>query len=122
MKFYKPTSKSRRNMSGIKYRQIITTNNPEKSLVSGFKRGVGRNKSGKITTRHKGGGHKRLYRDVDFRLDKYNVPFVIKTIEYDPNRSGFIGLAQYKDGEKRYMLLHNSAEVGDENITSETAA
>ncbi len=121
IKKYKPTSKSRRNMTGINYRQIITTNIPEKSLVSGFKRGVGRNKAGRITTRHKGGGHKRLYRDVDFKYDKLNVPFTIKTIEYDPNRSGFIGLAQYKDGEKRYVLLHNSAKVGDTFIVSETA-
>jgi large subunit ribosomal protein L2 len=121
MKKYKPTTKSRRNMSGINFRQILTTNDPEKSLVSGFKRGTGRNASGKITTRHKGGGHKRLYRDVDFMYDKFDVPFTIKTIEYDPNRSGFIGLAQYKDGEKRYVLLPNSARVGDEYIVSEKA-
>jgi large subunit ribosomal protein L2 len=108
-------------MSGINFRQILTTNDPEKSLVSGFKRGTGRNASGKITTRHKGGGHKRLYRDVDFMYDKFDVPFTIKTIEYDPNRSGFIGLAQYKDGEKRYVLLPNSARVGDEYIVSEKA-
>jgi large subunit ribosomal protein L2 len=121
MKKYKPTSKSRRNMTGINYRKIITTNVPEKSLVSGFKRGVGRNKQGKITTRHKGGGHKRLYRDVDFTYDKVNVPFTIKSVEYDPNRSGFIGLAQYKDGEKRYVLLHNTVKVGETFIVSETA-
>jgi large subunit ribosomal protein L2 len=121
MKKYKPTTKSRRNMSGINYRQIITTNEPEKSLVSGFKRGVGRNKHGRITTRHKGGGHKRLFRFVDFSYDKYDVPFTIKTVEYDPNRSGFIGLAQYKDGEKRYVLLHNTAKVGDTYLVSENA-
>lgn len=121
MKHYKPTSKSRRNMTGINYRQIVTTSTPEKSLVSGFKRGVGRNKAGRVTTRHKGGGHKRLYRDVDFKYDKYDVPFTIKSVEYDPNRSGFIGLAQYKDGEKRYVLLHNDARVGDEFIVSEKA-
>lgn len=108
-------------MSGINYRQIITTAEPEKSLVKGYKRGVGRNQSGKITTRHKGGGHKRLYREVDFTFDKVDVPFTIKTVEYDPNRSGFIGLVQYKDGEKRYVLLHNSAQVGDENVISENA-
>src|SRR3989344_4843872 len=112
MKKYKPTSKSRRNMSGIDYRKVITTNEPEKSLTGGFRRGSGRNKAGRITTRHKGGGHKRLFRDVDFSYDKYDIPFTIKTVEYDPNRSGFIGLAQYKDGEKRYVLLHNSAKVG----------
>lgn len=121
MKKYKPTTKSRRHMSGINYRQIITASEPEKSLVSGFKRGSGRNKQGKITTRHKGGGHKRLFRNVDFSFNKYDVPFTIKTVEYDPNRSGFIGLAQYKDGEKRYVLLHNTAKVGDTYIVSEKA-
>ncbi len=121
MKKYKPTTKSRRMMSGINYRQIITTNEPEKSLVAGYKRGNGRNASGKITTRHKGGGHKRLFRMVDFTYNKLDVPFTIKTVEYDPNRSGFIGLAQYHDGEKRYVLLHNSAKVGDTFIASEKA-
>ena len=121
MKSYKPTTKSRRNMTGINYRQFITTNEPEKSLVSGFNRGRGRNNTGRITTRHKGGGHKRLYRDVDFYYNKFDVPFTIKTIEYDPNRSGFIGLAVYRDGEKRYVLLHNSAKVGDTYIVSEKA-
>lgn len=121
MKKYKPTTKSRRHMSGINFRQIITTNEPEKSLVSGFKRGTGRNNRGRVTTRHKGGGHKRLFREIDFSYDKYNIPFTIKSVEYDPNRSGFIGLAVYKDGEKRYVLLHNTAKVGDTYIVSENA-
>lgn len=122
MKKYKPTTKSRRNMSGINYRQIVTTSTPEKSLTKGFRRANGRNNTGRITTRHKGGGHKRLYRDIDFSFDKFNIPFTIKTIEYDPNRSGFVGLAVYKDGEKRYVLLHNTARPGDTFIVSETAA
>ncbi len=121
MKTYKPTTKSRRQTSGIDFRKILTTDKPEKSLTSGFKRGAGRNRHGRITTRHKGGGHKRLFRDVDFSYDKYDIPFTIKTVEYDPNRSGFIGLAQYKDGEKRYVLLHNTAKVGDSYIVSEKA-
>lgn len=121
MKKYKPTTKSRRNMSGINYRQIITTNDPEKSLTKGFRRANGRNNTGRITTRHKGGGHKRLHRDVDFFYNKFDVPFTIKTIEYDPNRSGFIGLAVYNDGEKRYVLLHNTAKVGDTFLVSEKA-
>jgi len=108
-------------MTGINFRSLITTNKPEKSLTKGFRRGSGRNKSGKITTRHKGGGHKRTFRAVDFVYDKINIPFTIKTVEYDPNRSGFIGLAQYKDGEKRYVLLPKSARVGDENIVAENA-
>ncbi|MBX4206429.1 50S ribosomal protein L2, partial [Candidatus Parcubacteria bacterium] len=108
-------------MSGINYRQVLTNDRPEKSLTKGFRRGSGR-AGGFITTRHKGGGHKRTFRDVDFYYDKVEVPFTIKTIEYDPNRSGFIGLAQYKDGEKRYVLLHNTAKVGDTFIVSEKAA
>ena len=87
MKKYKPTTKSRRNTSGIDYRKILTTNDPEKSLTSGFRRGSGRNNRGRITTRHKGGGHKRLFRDVDFSYDKFNIPFTIKTIEYEKIRA-----------------------------------
>lgn len=121
MKKYKPTSKSRRGMTGINYRQVITRSEPEKSLTTGFSRGNGRNNTGRITTRHKGGGHKRLHRDVDFYYDKVDVPFTVKSVEYDPNRSGFIGLAQYQDGEKRYVLLHNTAKVGDTFIVSEKA-
>jgi large subunit ribosomal protein L2 len=121
MKKYRPTSKSRRNMSGINFREFLTGNKPEKSLTKGFRRGTGRNKSGKITTRHKGGGHKRTFRAVDFMFDKYDIPFTIKTVEYDPNRSGFIGLVQYADGEKRYVLLHNSARPGQTFIVSEKA-
>jgi len=108
-------------MSGIDYRRFLTAKEPHKALTKGFRRGTGRNNAGRITTRHKGGGHKRLFRAVDFLFDKHDVPFIIKTVEYDPNRSGFIGLAQYKDGEKRYVLLHNAAQVGDENIVSEKA-
>lgn len=121
MKKYRPTTDSRRHMSGIDYRQILTATEPEKSLVKGFRRAMGRNNTGRITTRHKGGGHKRLYREVDFSYNKYDIPFTVKTIEYDPNRSGFIGLVFYKDGEKRYVLLHNSAKVGQTYITSENA-
>ncbi len=121
MKRYKPTSKSRRGMTTISFGDYLTTQKPEKSLTHGFRRKMGRNNLGEITTRHKGGGHKRLYREVDFKYDKLNVPYTIKTVEYDPNRSGFIGLAQYKDGEKRYVLLPSAVRVGDELITSENA-
>src|SRR3989344_8513712 len=121
MKKYKPTSKSRRGMSTISFGDFITATEPNKSLTHGFRRKMGRNHHGKITTRHKGGGHKRLFRAIDFLFDKRDVPFVVKTVEYDPNRSGFIGLAQYKDGEKRYVLLHNTAQVGDENVVSDKA-
>ncbi len=121
MKSYKPTSPSRRGMTGIDYRKFLTTNDPEKSLTHGFRRSVGRNAQGRLTTRHKGGGVKRLYRDVDFQYNKKDISAKIMTIEYDPNRSGFISLVQYKDGEKRYVLVPKSLKVGDEFIVSETA-
>jgi large subunit ribosomal protein L2 len=121
MKHYKPTTKSRRHMSGIDFRKVLTKSKPEKSLTAGFKRAKGRNNRGRITTRHKGGGHKRLFRDIDFSYNKKNVPFTIKTVEYDPNRSGFIGLAVYKDGEKRYVLLHNTVKVGETFVVSDKA-
>jgi large subunit ribosomal protein L2 len=121
MKKFKPTTPSRRNSSSIHYSKILTTQTPEKSLTRGFKRSVGRNHHGRITTRHKGGGHKRLYREVDFMYGKMDIPYVVKTIEYDPNRSGFIGLVFYKDGEKRYILLPKGAKPGDEYVTSAEA-
>ncbi|MDQ3244809.1 MAG: 50S ribosomal protein L2 [bacterium] len=121
MKTYKPTSKSRRQMTNVNYRGVITTSTPEKSLTHGFKRAVGRNNAGRITTRHKGGGHKRLYREVDFLYNKKDIPAVVKTVEYDPNRSGFIGLVFYKDGEKRYVLLPKTIKVGASFIVSEKA-
>jgi large subunit ribosomal protein L2 len=102
-------------------RSILTKKEPEKSLVSGFKRAVGRNNVGRITTRHKGGGHKRLYRFVDFKQDKFNVPGRITAIEYDPNRTTFIALVVYKDGEKRYVLLPQGMKVGDSVVTAEHA-
>ncbi|MEK7194298.1 MAG: 50S ribosomal protein L2 [Patescibacteria group bacterium] len=121
MKRYKPTSKSRRNMTGINFREFVTAAKPLKALTKGFRRGDGHNNTGRITTRHKGGGHKRSFREIDFKFEKKNVPFTIKTIEYDPNRSGFIGLVSYKDGERRYILLSKTMRVGDTFIVSETA-
>lgn len=121
MKTYKPTSKSRRQMTNINYREFLTETKPAKSLTYGFKRSVGRNSAGRITMRHKGGGHKRLYRLVDFVYDKKDIPAKIKTVEYDPNRSAFIGLAQYKDGEKRYVVLPKTVKPGTSFIVSEKA-
>ncbi len=121
MKRYKPTSKSRRGMTTISFGDFITTNEPVKSLTHGFRRQMGRNHHGKVTTRHKGGGHKRLFREIDFTYNKVDVPYTIKSVEYDPNRSGFIGLAQYQDGEKRYVLLPQSVKVGDVRVTSSNA-
>lgn len=121
MKRYAPTSPSRRSMSTIPFRRELSTDTPEKSLVSGFRRGDGRNNRGRITMRHKGGGHKRRFRFVDFSYDKINIPAIVKTIEYDPNRTGFIALVCYKDGEKRYVLAPKGLKVGDTVITSEHA-
>ena len=121
MKFYKPTSKSRRHLSTISFGEVLTASEPEKSLTHGFKRAVGRNNFGRITTRHKGSGHKRLYREIDFTYTKRDVPFTVVSIEYDPNRTGFIALVNYKDGEKRYILTPKSVKVGDTLIASEKA-
>ncbi len=108
-------------MTGINYREFLTATTPEKSLTHGFRRSVGRNSAGRITMRHKGAGHKRLYRAVDFLYDKKNIPAKIKTVEYDPNRSAFIGLAQYQDGEKRYVILPKAVKPGSAFIVSEKA-
>jgi large subunit ribosomal protein L2 len=121
MKKYKPTTKSRRNMQTIEYRKILTKSTPEKSLTFGRKRSVGRNNQGRITTPHKGGGHKRRFRVVDFFYNKKDIPAKITTIEYDPNRSGFIGIAAYADGEKRYVVLPKEVKVGATFIVSEKA-
>lgn len=121
MKTYKPYTKSRRNTVTINYRDLLTKSDKEKSLVSGFARGHGRNNRGRITTRHKGGGNKRLFRDVDFTYDKKNVPAKLASIEYDPNRSGFVGVAVYADGEKRYVLVPKSMRAGDSFTVSENA-
>ena len=121
LKKYKPTSDSRRHMTNVLYRKMLTTQNPHKALTHGFKRDVGRNSAGRITVRHQGGGHKRLFREVDFMYNKFNIPAKIATIEYDPNRTGFIGLVNYADGEKRYVLLPKSMKVGDGFMVGESA-
>lgn len=121
MKRYKPTSPSQRQHSTISHGDVLTAHNPEKSLTHGFRRSVGRNHHGKVTTRHKGAGHKRLFREIDFRYEKLDIPYTVKTVEYDPNRSGFIALVQYKDGEKRYILAPKGVKVGDVFVTSNTA-
>ena len=108
-------------MTNINYREFLTETKPTKSLTYGFRRSVGRNSAGRITMRHKGGGHKRLYRLVDFLYNKKDIPAKIKTIEYDPNRSAFIGLAFYKDGEKRYVVIPKSVKPGMTFIVSEKA-
>jgi large subunit ribosomal protein L2 len=108
-------------MTTPSFRTVITTNEPHKALSHGFRRPMGRNNQGRITMNHKGGGHKRLYRDIDFVMNKVGVPGTVVTVEYDPNRTGFIGLVNYKDGDKRYMLLPKNVRPGQEVMTSETA-
>ena len=112
MKKHKPTSPSQRQTLTLDYRKLLTGDTPEKKLTKGTKRSVGRNNQGRITTRHKGGGNKRLYRLVDFIYDKKDIPAKLTTIEYDPNRSAFVGVAIYADGEKRYVIVPKSLKAG----------
>ena len=121
MKTYRPTSPSRRHQTTISYRNVITRGKPEKSLTTGFQRHVGRNNQGRITMRHKGGGHKRSYREIDFMYNKQDIPAKIISIEYDPNRNSFISLVCYADGEKRYVIIPKSMKVGDTFIVSKNA-
>lgn len=121
MKTYKPTTPSRRKMTTVTYRGVLTTNEPYKPLTTGFKRTSGRNAAGRITSQHRGGGHKRSYREIDFKYEKMDIPAKIQTIEYDPNRSAFIALAAYRDGAKRYVVVPKSMKVGDTFIVSEKA-
>jgi large subunit ribosomal protein L2 len=121
MKKYKPTSPGRRDMTGLDYSKLLSGDKKNKKLTSGKKRSVGRNAFGRITTRHKGGGAKRAYRQIDFAFDKRDIPFTIESIEYDPNRTGFIGIALYADGERRYTLLPQGVEVGTKLLISEKA-
>ena len=112
IKIYKPTSAGRRNMSVVDYNAVITKRKPEKSLTQGRIRAGGRNHHGVITAKHRGGGNKKLYRLIDFKRTKDNVPAKVVAIEYDPNRSCFIALIQYEDGEKSYILAPNGLRVG----------
>jgi large subunit ribosomal protein L2 len=121
MKQYKPTTSSRRQMTGISFRGVLTAKEPLKKLTKGKKRAVGRNSFGRITVRHKGAGAKRLYREIDFKYDKKEIPATINSVEYDPNRSGFISLVTYADGEKKYVLLPAGLRPGDKIITSQKA-
>lgn len=99
----------------------ITTDKPEKSLIAPNKRSGGRNNSGKMTMRYIGGGHKKQYRIIDFKRNKSGVPATVKTIEYDPNRTAFIALLNYADGEKRYIIAQNGLKVGQTVISGEGA-
>jgi large subunit ribosomal protein L2 len=109
---YKPTSAGRRNMSVSTFEEI-TKKKPEKSLLEPIRKTGGRNNRGRLTTRHRGGGHKRTYRVIDFKRNKHGIPAKVTAIEYDPNRSARIALLSYSDGEKRYILAPLGLNVGD---------
>ncbi|WP_322819208.1 50S ribosomal protein L2 [Tepidiforma sp.] len=112
IKQYKPTSPGRRNATGATFTEI-TKERPEKTLVVSLrKKAAGRNNQGRITVRHRGGGHRRLYRIIDWKREKHGIPARVIAIEYDPNRTARIALLQYADGEKRYILAPNGLTVG----------
>ena len=100
----------------------ITTDKPEKSLLAPKKRSGGRNNSGRMTVRYRGGGHKRRYRIIDFKRNRFDSPAEVLSIEYDPNRSSFIALTQFKDGEKRYIIAQNGLQVGQKVVSGEKVA
>ena len=117
MKTYKPTSPGRRFLKRPDFKEV-TTDAPEKGLTEKLTKNGGRNHSGHMTVRHRGGGHKRRYRVVDFKRDKTGVPATVQSIEYDPNRSAHIALLHYADGEKAYILAPQKLKVGDEVVSS----
>ncbi len=115
-----PTSPGQRGMTKSDFAEI-TTSTPEKSLLKPLRRKAGRNNTGRITCRHKGGGHKKAYRIIDFKRNKFGVPAVVKTVEYDPNRNARISLVVYADGEKRYILTPHGLNVGDKIVSGPEA-
>ena len=117
LKKLKPTTPGQRFKVANDFEHLTTGNNPEKSLVLKKSKSGGRNNSGKMTMRYPGGGHKKRYRIVDFKRNKFGIPATVKSIEYDPNRSAFIALLNYADGEKRYIICPNGLKV-DQTVTS----
>src|SRR6185295_6003039 len=120
IKSYRPTTPTRRFQTVVS-REDITKQTPEKSLVSGKKRTGGRSSTGRISSRFRGGGHKKSYREIDFKRDKTGIAAVVAAIEYDPNRSARIALLHYVDGEKRYILAPAGLEVGRKILSGPTA-
>src|SRR5215203_7563505 len=112
IKKHKPTSPGRRFATWLQH-DAVTKAEPEKSLTEGLKKSGGRNTNGRVTARHRGGGAKRRYRKIDFRRQKDGVPARVAAIEYDPNRTAYIALLHYADGEKRYILAPARIKVGD---------
>ncbi len=120
VKKYNPITPGLRTRIGNTFAEV-TTDKPEKSLLAPLKKSGGRNSSGRMTVRYKGGGHKRRYRIIDFKRDKEGMPAAVKTIEYDPNRTAFIALVEYEDGEKRYIIAPNGLKVGDTILSGKDA-
>ncbi|MGD1996751.1 MAG: 50S ribosomal protein L2 [Anaerolineae bacterium] len=120
IKVYKPTSPGRRGTTGATFDEITKTE-PERSLLEPLHKKGGRNVQGRITIRHRGGGHKRRYRRIDFKRDKHGIPARVASIEYDPNRSARIALLAYADGEKRYVIAPVGLQVGDSVMSGEGA-
>ncbi len=120
IKVYKPTSAGRRGMTGHSFDEI-TKSKPERSLTEAIRKHGGRNNTGRITVRHRGGGHRRRYRIIDFKRDKFDVAAQVIGVEYDPNRSARIALLQYEDGEKRYIIAPLGVKVGDRIANGELA-
>jgi len=120
IKKYKPTTPGRRGMTTLDNSEL-TKKDPERSLLAPLKSQAGRNNTGRITTRHQGGGHKRTYRVIDFKRNKDNVPATVAAIEYDPNRSANIALLNYADGEKRYIIAPEGLKVGMQVISGDVA-
>lgn len=121
IKIYKPYTSTTRNKSVLDFSQL-TKKKPEKSLTTSNHRAKGRNNQGRITTRHKGGGHKRLYRLIDFKRTKYDILGKVAAIEYDPNRNSNIALINYEDGDKRYILHPETLKIGDSIISGYNSA
>ncbi|MCB0516153.1 MAG: 50S ribosomal protein L2 [Chitinophagales bacterium] len=121
IKKYNPITPSLRFKVSVDYTEI-TTNKPEKSLVAPLHKSGGRNSKGRMTMRYRGGGHKRKYRIIDFKRNKFNMPGTVQTIEYDPNRTAFIALLQYEDGEKSYILAPEGLKVGDKVISGDNVS
>ena len=120
IKHYKPTTNGRRGMTTMDYSELSKVA-PEKSLLGVIKKHAGRNSYGRITVRHHGGGNRVKYRIIDFKRDKIGMPATVMTLEYDPNRSAFIALVQYEDGEKRYIIAPQDLKVGDVIIAGSEA-
>jgi large subunit ribosomal protein L2 len=121
IRFYNPTSAGRRAGSVVDYKSVLTRDEPTKSLTTGKRRAHGRNHHGVITAKHRGGGNKKLYRQIDFRRTKDGVVANVESIEYDPNRSCFIALIKYEDGELAYILAPNGLKVGAKVMSGPTA-